>query len=159
MADQAERVILEAEETPVLESVGRANTALDSFEKKSESSHGKVIRISDQTRTSVQRLVASLEKQAETYGKSGVDKLISQRDQLLHTTLAVCLGMLFEGGDESLDAGSRLIRNADHLAVGRLGLFLETVERGIGASDRFEYRSLLGFEDYALCLICHFTLP
>jgi len=83
MADQAERVILEAEETPVLEAVGRANTALDSFEKKSESSHGKVIRISDQTRTSVQRLVASLEKQAETYGKSGVDKLISQRDQLL----------------------------------------------------------------------------
>ena len=53
MADQAERIILEAEETPVLESVGRANTALDSFEKKSESSHGKVIRISDQTRTSV----------------------------------------------------------------------------------------------------------
>ena len=40
MADQAERVILEAEETPVLEAVGRANTALDSFEKKSESSHG-----------------------------------------------------------------------------------------------------------------------
>jgi hypothetical protein len=80
---RAGRVILEAEETPVLEAVGRANTALDSFEKKSESSHGKVIRISDQTRTSVQRLVASLEKQAETYGKSGVDKLISQRDQLL----------------------------------------------------------------------------
>ena len=47
MADQAERVILEAEETPVLESVGKANAALDSFEKKSESSHGKVIRISD----------------------------------------------------------------------------------------------------------------
>lgn len=64
MADQAERVILEAEETPVLESVGRANTALDSFEKKSEASHAKVIRISDQTRSSVQRLIASLEKQA-----------------------------------------------------------------------------------------------
>src|SRR5689334_13498399 len=83
MADQAERVILEAEETPVLESVGRANTALDSFEKKSEASHAKVIRISDQTRSSVQRLIASLEKQAETYGKSGVDRLITQRDQLL----------------------------------------------------------------------------
>jgi hypothetical protein len=67
----------------VLESVGKANTALDSFEKKSESSHGQVIPISDQTRTSVQRLVASLEKQAEIYGKSGVDKLIIQRDQLL----------------------------------------------------------------------------
>jgi hypothetical protein len=42
-----------------------------------------VIRISDQTRSSVQRLIASLEKQAETYGKSGVDRLITQRDQLL----------------------------------------------------------------------------
>jgi hypothetical protein len=73
MADRAERVILEAEETPVLESVGRANTARDSFEKKSESSHGKVIRISYQTRTSVQRLVAFLGKQAEIYGESGVD--------------------------------------------------------------------------------------
>src|SRR6202050_98881 len=82
MADQAERGILEAEDqvTPV---VDRANAGLDSFEKKAESSHGKVIRISDQTRTSVQRLIASLEKQAETYGKSGVDRLITQRDQLL----------------------------------------------------------------------------
>ena len=66
--------------TPV---VGKANAGLDSFEKKAESSHGKVIRISDQTRSSVQRLIASLEKQAEVYGKSGVDRLIAQRDQLL----------------------------------------------------------------------------
>ncbi len=50
MADQAERVILEAEDqvTPV---VDKANAGLDSFEKKAESSHGKVIRISDQTRS------------------------------------------------------------------------------------------------------------
>src|ERR1019366_8852102 len=82
MADQAERVILEAEDqvTPIAD---KANAALDGFEKKAESSHGKVIRISDQTRSSVQRLIASLEKQAETYGKSGVDRLITQRDQLL----------------------------------------------------------------------------
>jgi len=82
MADQAERVILEAEDqvTPITD---KANAALDGFEKKAESSHGKVIRISDQTRTSVQRLIASLEKQAEAYGKSGVERLITQRDQLL----------------------------------------------------------------------------
>jgi len=50
MADQAERVILEAEDqvTPV---VDKANAGLDRFEKQAESSHGKVIRISDQTRT------------------------------------------------------------------------------------------------------------
>jgi hypothetical protein len=82
MADQAERVILEAEDqvTPI---VGKANAALGSFENKAESSHGKVIRISDQTRSSVQRLIASLEKQADVYGKSGVEKLVAQRDQLL----------------------------------------------------------------------------
>jgi hypothetical protein len=82
MADQSEKVVLEAEDevTPV---VGKANASLDSFEKKAESSHGTVIRISDQTRSSVQRLIASLEKQADVYGKSGVDKLIAQRDQLL----------------------------------------------------------------------------
>src|ERR1019366_6504720 len=82
MGDQAERVILEAEDqvSPV---VDKANAGLDSFEKKAESSHGKVIRITDQTRSSVQRLIASLEKQADTYGKSGVDRLVSQQDQLL----------------------------------------------------------------------------
>jgi vacuolar-type H+-ATPase subunit H len=79
---QAERVILEAEDevTPV---VSKANAGLASFEQKAESSHGKVIRITDQTRSSIQRLIASLEKQAETYGKSGVDRLITQRDSLL----------------------------------------------------------------------------
>jgi hypothetical protein len=82
MGDQAERVVLEAEDqvSPV---VDKANAGLDSFEKKAESAHGKVIRITDQTRSSVQRLIASLEKQADIYGKSGVERLISQRDQLL----------------------------------------------------------------------------
>jgi hypothetical protein len=40
-------------------------------------------RILDQTRTSVQRLISSLGKQADTFGKSGVEKLVVQRDQLL----------------------------------------------------------------------------
>jgi len=79
---QSERAILEAEDevTPVVE---KANTSLGRFEQKAESSHGKVIRITDQTRTSIQQLISSLEKQAETYGKSGVEKLITQRDSLL----------------------------------------------------------------------------
>src|SRR5579885_1878612 len=82
MADQAERVVLEAEDevSPV---VDKANAGLERFEQKAESAHGKVVRITDQIRSSVQRLIASLEKQAETYGKSGVERLISQRDQLL----------------------------------------------------------------------------
>ena len=60
MADQAERVILEAEDqvTPITD---KANAALDGFEKKAESSHGKVIRISDQTRSSVQQIRKGLD--------------------------------------------------------------------------------------------------
>ena len=79
---EAERVILEAEDqvTPITD---KANASLGRFEEKAESAHGKVIRITDQTRTSIQRLISSLEKQAETYGKSGVEKLITQRDSLL----------------------------------------------------------------------------
>jgi ABC-type transporter Mla subunit MlaD len=82
MGDQAERVVLEAEDqvNPV---VDKANAGLDGFEKKAESAHGKVIRITDQTRSSVQRLITSLEKQADVYGKSGVERLVAQRDQLL----------------------------------------------------------------------------
>src|ERR1700740_2043058 len=82
MGDQAEKVVLEAEDQ-VSHVVDKGNAGLNSFEKKAESSHGKVVRITDQTRTSIQRLIASLEKQAETYGKSGVDKLVAQRDSLL----------------------------------------------------------------------------
>lgn len=82
MADQAERVILEAEDqvTPI---VGKANASLDSFEGKATSAHTNVIRIADQTSTSVQRLIASQEKLAEVAGKTGVDKMIAERDQLL----------------------------------------------------------------------------
>jgi hypothetical protein len=49
--------------TPITD---KANASLDSPGKKAESSHDKVIRISDRTPSSVQRLIASLEKQAET---------------------------------------------------------------------------------------------
>lgn len=82
MADTAERVILQAEDE-VSPAVNSANAGLDSFEKKAVSAHTNVVRITDQSRSAVQRLITSLEKQADTYGKSGVDKLIVQRDQLL----------------------------------------------------------------------------
>ena len=44
------------------------------------------------------------------------------------------------------------------LAVRRLRLFLEAVQPGVGL---VHYRTdlILGFEDYAFRLVCHFTLP
>jgi len=127
MADQAEKVILEAEEQPVLDSVGRANAALDSFEKKAESSNTKVIRISDQTRSSVQRLIASLEKQAETYGKTGVERLISQRDQLLQR---------YSREPQAIDAITKSyekmisVEERGHASVSKLGLAMKDVFEG-----------------------------
>jgi hypothetical protein len=127
MADQAEKVILEAEEQPVLDSVGKANAALDSFEKKAESSNTKVIRISDQTRSSVQRLIASLEKQAETYGKTGVERLISQRDQLLQR---------YSREPQAIDAITKsyqkmiAVEERGHASVSKLGLAMKDVFEG-----------------------------
>jgi len=127
MADQAEKVILEAEEQPVLDSVGKANAALESFEKKAESSNLKVIRISDQTRSSVQRLIASLEKQAETYGKTGVERLIAQRDQLLQR---------YSREPQAIDAITRsydkmiAAEEHGHASVQKLGLAMKDVFEG-----------------------------
>ena len=87
-----------------------------------------------------------------------LQKLIPLRDQPVHAALAVGLGLFFERGNQPLDAGSGLIRNPDDLAVRRFRFLLEAVEPGVGL---VHYRSdlILGFEDYAFCLVCHFTLP
>lgn len=94
MNDTAEQIVLEVDETPVIKGVARANASLDAYGKGAALNIGKagksfedsgnlIVRTSDRTRTSVERLVASSEKLATTYGKSGVDKLIAQRDQLI----------------------------------------------------------------------------
>lgn len=88
-----------------------------------------------------------------------LEKLIPLGDQPVHAALAVGLGLLFEGGDEPLQAGPCLVRNPDYLAVGSFGLLLEAIKRGVGSADGFEDRRFLGFEDYAFCLVCHFKLP
>ena len=58
-------------------------SSLDSFEKKATTAHDKVVGVASHRRISVKRLISSLEKQADTFGKTGVGiRLISQRDQL-----------------------------------------------------------------------------
>ena len=83
MGDQAERVVLEAEDqvSPV---VDQANAGLDSFEKKAESAHGKVIRITDQTRSSVQRLIHDAPKRARIEGPPSVTAVTRTFDPEAH---------------------------------------------------------------------------
>jgi hypothetical protein len=84
--------------------------------------------------------------------------LIPLADQPLGTTLAVDLGLLFERCDEPLDRRSRLVGDADDLAVRRFRFLLEAVQARVGlADDRGDL--VLGFENYAFRLIRHFTLP
>ncbi len=82
MGDTAERIVLEGEDqlTPV---VDKANGALEGHERKAIKNVGGVIRIMDQSRSSVQRVIASVEKLADVYGKTGTARLIAERDQLL----------------------------------------------------------------------------
>jgi hypothetical protein len=72
----SERIVVEVDEGPAVQSVGKANAAMESFE-------GRTVRVMERSRSSVDRLVASLEKQSAVYGKSGVDRIIAERDQLL----------------------------------------------------------------------------
>ena len=84
--------------------------------------------------------------------------MIPLGDQPFHAGLAVSLGLLFEGGNQALDAGSRLVRNPDHLAVRRFGFLLEAVQAGVGLVHY--WRDLVfGFEDYGVLLGLPFTLP
>ena len=87
MADQAERIILEAEDQ-VSPSVAAANAGLDSFEKKAISSHGRVIQITDQSRSSVQRLIASHGQLSDSYVKN--QKMVEQYStSTMHGTEAI----------------------------------------------------------------------
>jgi hypothetical protein len=89
-----ESIALEIDETPAVAATGRANTALDQYEKRASAAigganrafqqHGEMIaRISDRSRSSVERLAQSAEKLAESYGKSPIERQISQLDQYI----------------------------------------------------------------------------
>ena len=89
-----EQIALEIDERPAVTSIGKANAAMDDYEKRVSKASGtanqafqnygeNIIRITDRSRSSIERLVASIEKQAETYGKTGVERLVSQRDLLI----------------------------------------------------------------------------
>ena len=87
-------VILEAEERPVLEGVAKANAVRERFEKtgaRAVSSAGRsfersgetIIRAMDRSRASAERLVASIEMKAALAGKTGVERLVAERNQLI----------------------------------------------------------------------------
>lgn len=94
MNDDSEVIRLEVDESDAIRGANAANNALDSYSQKAVSGatkasrawseHGEVVvRVADRTRNSVERLVSAIEKQATAYGKTGIDRLIAQRDQMI----------------------------------------------------------------------------
>lgn len=94
MADQTERIVLEADEGPAVASTKKANAELEKLEETGKRA-GKsatdalsaqaetVVRITDRSQQSLNRIVAAAEKKAAFAGVSGVEKLVAEREQVL----------------------------------------------------------------------------
>jgi hypothetical protein len=89
-----EQVSFEVDPRSVLGAVSQMNSAIDGFEQRGGKAAGglrdsfsrvsdTMLKLVDKQHDANMRLVRSIEAQSAAYGKSGVDKLISQRDQYI----------------------------------------------------------------------------
>jgi hypothetical protein len=89
-----ESVVLEVDPRSVHQAIVQANKDVESWEKgivgagdrmqKSlERMADLLIKVNDKSRSSMERLTQSIEKQAAAYGKTGVDRLVAERDRLI----------------------------------------------------------------------------
>jgi hypothetical protein len=86
--------VISLDDRPAIAAIDRANKGLDGHESKTKTVldragrewqvYGEgVVRVSDKSKTSLDRLLSSMEKQAAMAGKSGTDRMIAERDQLI----------------------------------------------------------------------------
>src|SRR5579872_3523689 len=67
-----------------LDATGKKHTTILDRQGREWKVYGDtVVRVSQNSKTALDRLVSSMEKQAQLAGKSGVERLIIQRDQLI----------------------------------------------------------------------------
>jgi rRNA processing protein Krr1/Pno1 len=89
-----ESVVLEVDPRSVHNAIVQANKDVESWEKgivgagdrmqKSlERMADLLIKVNDKQRSSLERLTQAVEKQAAAYGKTGVDRLVAERDRLI----------------------------------------------------------------------------
>ena len=93
MPDQ-ESIVLEIDPRSVLAAIKQANTAVEGWEKGTvgagermqkslERMSEMLIKVNDRSRSSMERLTQSIEKQAAAYGKTEVERLIADRDRYI----------------------------------------------------------------------------
>ena len=87
-------VVLEVDPRSVLAAIKQANSAVDSWEGKTVGAGDKMqkslermadmlLKVHDKQRNSLERLTQSIEKQAAAYSKTGVEKMIAERDRII----------------------------------------------------------------------------
>jgi len=87
-----ESIVLEVDPRSVVTAIKQANQAVEGWEKgtvgagermqKSLERMGEMLlKVNDRSRSSMERLTQSIEKQAATYGKTEVERLIADRDR------------------------------------------------------------------------------
>jgi len=89
-----ESAVLELDPRSVLAAIKQANQAVDSWEKGTvgagdrmqkalERQAEMLLKMNDKSRSSMERLTQSIEKQAAAYGKTGVERLVAERDRMI----------------------------------------------------------------------------
>jgi hypothetical protein len=89
-----ESVVLEVDPRSVLAAIKQANQAVegwekgtvkagDSMQKSLERMAEMLLKVNDRSRNSMERLTQSIEKQAAAYGRTGVDRLVAERDRII----------------------------------------------------------------------------
>lgn len=89
-----ESIVLDLDPRSVHAAIVQANKDVESWEKGTVGAGERVqkslermsemlLKVNDRSRSSMERLTQSIEKQAAAYGRTGVDRLIAERDRLI----------------------------------------------------------------------------
>ena len=89
-----ESIVLDVDPRSVLAAIKQANAAVEGWEghvvgsgdkmqKALERMGEMLLKVNDRSRNSMERLTQSIEKQAAAYGKTGVERLVAERDRLI----------------------------------------------------------------------------
>ena len=148
MNDNVEQVVLEIDETPVIRGTDKANIAMESYSKKSITAidkagkafenHGNlVVRTSDRTRNSVERLVQSAERLNRTYGQSPIDKEIARHEMLIQRLSGESVAAdRARAAHEQLIAKMRAAESAGVSEARAATAALKGMETGFGSNNR-----------------------
>src|ERR1039457_185912 len=93
MPDQ-ESVSFDIDPRSVLGAIKQMNSAMESYEKGSTSANANLqkaiertsdllLKVNDRSRTSMERLTQSIEKQAAAYGKTNAERMVAERDRII----------------------------------------------------------------------------